>query len=61
MAPGHRHLDATMLLTVADTSCVSRCGLFCGKVHFLSLMWLAKEILNSEKLINGYKAVELTF
>lgn len=49
-----------MLLTVADTACVSRCGLFCGKVHFLLLMWLDEEILNSEKLTNGYKAMELT-
>ena len=50
-----------MLLTVADTSYFSKCGLFCGKVHFLLLMWLDKESLNSEKLINGYKAMELPF
>lgn len=49
-----------MLLIVADTACVSGCGLFCGKVRFLLLMCLDKEILNSEKLINGYKAMELT-
>ena len=49
-----------MLLIVADTACVSGCGLFCGKVRFLLLMCLDKEILNSEKLINGYKEMELT-
>ena len=61
MATVHRHLDVTCV-TAADTLCVFF-GLwfFLWESTFCIVIWLDMEILNLEKLINGYKAVEVTF